>query len=315
MANLLQDKVAVVTGAGRGIGRAIALAMADEGAKVVVNDWGKKGIAAQLQAGDAAKVAEEIKSKGGIAIAQTDSVADKGSGERIIQTAIDKFGRIDILVNNAATTSDRMVWNMDEEQWDLVVGVILKGAFNCTKPAATLMRKQGHGRIISLTSGAGLLGNTGACNYVAAKAALVGFMQGVARDLGQYGVTANTISPGAQPIEMIKAQATGEYSGIPALKAAQEQRKKLGIKRLFLGVGATGVESPDRIAPLAVFLASDSAANINGQFFGVRGELIEVWTLTSIMRTLFDESGKWRVMPAVMADVLNFAPAQQHTEK
>jgi len=320
MADRLKDKVAVVTGAGRGIGRAIALAMADEGAKVVVNDWGGKGAAPGAPAGNADKVVAEIKIRGGSAVAQTDNVAITKGGERIIQTAVDSFGSIDILVNNAGITHDHMVWNMTEEEWDAVLDVNLKGTFNCTRAASVIMKRQRYGRILSIISGAGFVGNTGACNYCASKAGIVGLMNTVARDLGYYGVTTNMIAPVAQPDEL--REAGKQYVGMPTFAAAIEQRAKYGIKRLYAGPGATGNEWTDHVAPLAVFLASDAAANINGQLLGIRGETVEVWTQHRIIRTIFDRTGKWsadnlcRIMPYIMADIFNFAPAQKiPTEK
>jgi len=320
MVDRLKDRVAVITGAGRGIGRAIALAMAGEGAKVVVNDWGGKGAAPGAPPGNADKVVAEIKDRGQVAVAQTDSVATTEGGERIIQTAVDNFGRIDILVNNAGITYDRMVWNMTEEEWDAVLDVNLKGTFNCTKPASILMKRQRYGRIISVISGAGLVGNAGACNYCTSKAGMVGFMNAIARDLGYYGVTANMIAPVAQPDE--HREAGKQYVGMPTFAAAIEQRAKYGIKRLYAGPGTTGNEWTDHVAPLAVFLASNAAANINGQLVGMRGETVEVWAQHSVMRTIFDRTGKWtvdnlcRIMPYIMADIFNFAPAQKiSTEK
>ena len=315
MTDRLKDRVAVVTGAGRGIGRSIALAMAGEGAKVVVNDWGGKGAAPGAPAGNADKVVAEIKDRGGLAVAQTDSVATTEGANRIIQTAIDNFSRIDVLVNNAGITNDHMVWNMTEEEWDAVLDVNLKGTFNCTRAASGLMKQQKSGRIISIISGAGLVGNTGACNYCASKAGIVGLMNAVARDLGYYGVTVNMIAPVAQPDEL--REAGKQYVGMPTFAAAVEQRAKYGIKRLYAGPGATGNEWTDHVAPLAVFLASDAAANINGQLLGIRGETVEIWTQHRIMRTILDRTDKWsannlcRIMPYIMADIFNFAPAQK----
>ena len=197
MGERLKGKVAVVTGSGGGIGRGIAILMAEEGAKVVVNDLG--GAVDGSGSSDAAanKVAEEIKAAGGEAVPNYESVATVEGGEKIIQTAIDSFGKLDILVNNAGILRDRMVFNMAPEEWDSVIKVHLYGVFNCSKPASVIFRQQRSGRIISMSSTSGLIGNSGQANYGAAKAGIAGFTRVIARDLGRYGVTCNYIAPGA----------------------------------------------------------------------------------------------------------------------
>ncbi len=191
----LEDKVAVITGAGRGIGRSIALMMAEEGAKVVVNDPGVGPDGAGTDDGPADQVVAEITKAGGTAVANHDTVATADGGEAIIKTAVDKFGRVDILVNNAGILRDRMIFNMSEEEWDAVIAVHLKGHFNCTKPASVLMRQQRYGRIINYSSESGLWGNAGQANYGAAKSAIAGFTRVVARDLGRYAVTVSYTPP------------------------------------------------------------------------------------------------------------------------
>ena len=193
----LEDKVAVITGAGRGIGRSIALMMAEEGAKVVVNDPGVGPDGAGTDDGPADQVLAEITKAGGTAAANHDTVATADGGEAIIKTAVDKFGRIDILVNNAGILRDRMIFNMSEDEWDTVIAVHLKGHFNCTKPASVLMRQQRYGRIINYSSESGLWGNAGQANYGAAKSEIAGFTRVVARELGRYGVTCNALAPPA----------------------------------------------------------------------------------------------------------------------
>jgi NAD(P)-dependent dehydrogenase (short-subunit alcohol dehydrogenase family) len=186
-----------VTGAGRGIGRGIALLLAEEGAKVVVNDYGVAVDGTQPSEGPAFQVVEEIKKKGGEAVPNVDTVATIQGGESIIQTAMDTYGRLDILINVAGILRDRMVFNMTEEEWDAVIAVHLKGTFATTKPASIIFRQQRSGRIINYSSGSGLTGNPGQANYGAAKSAIAGFSRVVARDLGRYGVTCNYIAPGA----------------------------------------------------------------------------------------------------------------------
>src|SRR3972149_5463175 len=192
-----KGRTAIVTGAGRGIGRAVALALAAEGASVVVNDYGVAVDGTQPSEGPAKDVADEIKAAGGNAVHNFDTVATVEGGERIIQTALDAFGRLDILVNVAGILRDRMIFNMSEEEWDAVIAVHLKGHYCTTKPAAVIMRQQRYGRIVNFSSGSGLNGNPGQANYGAAKAGIAGFPRVVARDLGRYGVTCNAISPGA----------------------------------------------------------------------------------------------------------------------
>ncbi len=274
MADMVKGKVAVVTGAGRGIGREIALLMAKEGAKVVVNDLGGSGAGEGADKSVAAAVVEEIKKLGGSAVASLDSVASMAGGERIIKTALDSFGRIDILVNNAGILRDRMVFNMTEEEWDIVQATHLKGHFACAKPAAILMRQQRSGRIINFTSNSGLFGNAGQANYAAAKAGIAGFTRVISRELGRYGITVNAISPNAK---------TRLTATIPQGDRAQ-------------GIQVTNFDSmfpdPAHIAPMVVFLASDAAANINGQIFHVDGPRIELLSYPRPIRTIF-KPGRW----------------------
>jgi NAD(P)-dependent dehydrogenase (short-subunit alcohol dehydrogenase family) len=197
MGSRLQNKVAVVTGAGRGIGRGIALLMAAEGAAVVVNDLGVNVDGRGQDTSAADETVATITAAGGRAVANHESVADFAAAERIIDTAVQRFGRIDILVNNAGILRDRMIFNMSEEDFDSVVAVHLKGTFNCSRHAAVRMREQKSGRIISMSSTSGLYGNTGQANYGAAKDGIAGFTRVVSRDLGRYGITVNAIAPAA----------------------------------------------------------------------------------------------------------------------
>ncbi|MEX1252991.1 MAG: SDR family NAD(P)-dependent oxidoreductase, partial [Dehalococcoidia bacterium] len=193
----LEGKVAVITGSGRGIGRGMALLFAQEGAKVVVVDPGVNVDGSGTDAGPADQVVNEIRSAGGEAAPCYESVTTVEGGEKIVQTALDAFGRLDILVNNAGILRDRMIFNMSEEEWDAVIAVHLKGHFCCTKPASIVFRQQRFGRLINFASVSGLVGIAGQANYGAAKSGIAGFTRVVARDLGRYGVTCNAISPGA----------------------------------------------------------------------------------------------------------------------
>src|SRR5262245_39039569 len=183
MGQRLKNKVAVVTGAGRGIGRGIAMLMASEGAAVVVNDLGVQVSGRGQDTSAADETVAAITSAGGEAVQSYESVADFRAAERIIETALKTFGRIDILVNNAGILRDRMIFNMSEEEFDSVVAVHLKGTFNCSRHAAVQMRQQKSGRIISMSSTSGLYGNTGQANYGAAKDGIAGFTRVVSRDL------------------------------------------------------------------------------------------------------------------------------------
>ena len=266
----LKGKVAVISGAGRGIGRGMALLFASEGAAVVVNDLGVNVDGSGGTPGAAEEVAAAIRSQGGRAVASGDSVADFAAAERIIRKAIDEFGRLDILVNNAGILRDRMIFNMTEEEWDAVIAVHLKGTFNCTRHAAVCMRQQKAGRIISFTSTSGLYGNSGQANYGAAKDGIAGLTRVAARDLGKYGITVNAIAPAA----MTRMTAT-----VP--DAARRTRQTRGMT-----AGASLLGEPEDIAPLVAYLATDAAANINGQIFFVAGGTIALLNDPAPVRTI-----------------------------
>ncbi len=268
---MLKDKVAVVTGAARGIGHEIALLMAREGAKVVVNDYGGKEDGTGSARAPADEVVGEIKAQGGQAAANYDSVASMAGGRAIIQTALDHFGRVDIVVNNAGILRDRMIFNMSEEEWDAVLDTHLKGSFAVTRAAAPLMREQKWGRFINMTSTSGLVGNVGQANYAAAKLGIVGLMRVVALDMARYNVTANCISPFAW---------TRMIGTIPMETGAQRERVEK-LKKL----------SPAHVAPLTVFLASEDAKDISGQVFGVRGHEIMLFNQMRPMRTIHHGEG------------------------
>jgi NAD(P)-dependent dehydrogenase (short-subunit alcohol dehydrogenase family) len=248
----LKGKVAVVTGAGRGIGKEIATLMAGLGARVVVNDFGGTEAGQGGTQTPADEVVGEIRKSGGEAVANYDSVASMAGGQRIVQTALDTFGRIDIVVNNAGILRDRMIFNMTEEEWDAVINTHLKGTFAVTRAAAPHMREQRAGRFINMTSTSGLVGNVGQANYAAAKLGIVGLTKVTALDMARYNVTANCISPFAW---------TRLIGTIPTETDAQKARVEK-IQKM----------SPAHIAPVAAFLASDAAREVTGQVFGVRGK-------------------------------------------
>jgi hypothetical protein len=266
---VLKDKVAVVTGAARGIGREIAVLMAQHGARVVVNDYGGGADGTGGASGPADEVVNAIKGAGGQAVANYDSVATMAGGKNIVDTALDHFGQIDVVVNNAGILRDRMIFNMTEEEWDAVVNTHLKGTFAVTRAAAPHMRERKWGRVINMTSTSGLVGNVGQANYAAAKLGIVGFTKVVALDMARYNVTANCISPFAW---------TRMIGTIPTETEAQKVRVEK-IKKM----------GPQHIAPVAVFLASDAAKEVTGQVFGVRGKEIMLFGhMRPVMRVHHD---------------------------
>ncbi|KAA0241204.1 MAG: SDR family NAD(P)-dependent oxidoreductase [Dehalococcoidia bacterium] len=282
MAQRLKGKVAVVTGAGRGIGRAEALLFAKEGARVVVNDPGVNPDGTGHDDGPAAKVVAEIKAAGGEAVANFDTVATMEGGENIVKTALDSFGRLDILVNNAGILRDRMVFNMTEEEWDAVIAVHLKGHFTTTRFATQVMRQQRSGRIINTSSESGL-GNMGQANYSAAKEGIVGLTRTVARDMGKYGVTCNAIRPRAGTRLVLS----------PEMMEAAERAKAAGIS----GPQLDGMAelTPEQVAPLVVYLSTDDAAGVNGYDFLVGGGYISLMSQPEEIRTIWTSEGTWSV--------------------
>ena len=308
MANSLDGKVAVVTGGGRGIGRAVSMLLAAEGTKVVVNDYGVAVDGTQPSEGPAADVAEEIRAAGGTAVPNFDTVATVEGGENMVRQALDEFGRLDIIVCVAGILRDRMIFNLTEEEWDAVIAVHLKGHYCVTKPASIIFRQQRSGRIITFTSGSGLRGSSGQANYGAAKAGIAGFTRVVARDLGRYGVTCNSISPGAQ---------TRMTATVP--QSARQAREARGIASAPRPAAAVE-RSPEQVAPMVAYLSTDDAWNINGQIFAVSGGTVSLLYHPTPYRTIFKE-GTWtvdelrRVVPAqLMADVQNPAPPAPDVE-
>ncbi len=304
MANSLQDKVAVVTGAGRGIGRGVAMLMAQEGAKVVVVDLGVNVDGTGQDQSVAEQVVAEIKAAGGTAVASSESVTSMAGGESIIQTAVDSFGKLDIVVTVAGILRDRMIFNMAEEEWDDVISVHLKGTFSIVKNACILFRQQRSGRVITFSSTSGLYGNSGQCNYGAAKDGIAGFTRVVARDMGRYGVTANSISPSA---------ATRMTTSIP------DEARELRASRGITGASSTLRGGPDDIAPMVTWLASDEAAHVNGHVFHVTEGLITLLNEPEPVKTI-QKDGKWtvdeliRVVPVTLGfELLNPAPSQNPT--
>jgi NAD(P)-dependent dehydrogenase (short-subunit alcohol dehydrogenase family) len=245
--------------------------MAQAGARLVVNDPGGREDGTGGEAGAADQVVEEIRQAGGEATASYDSVASMAGGQRIVQAALDSFGRIDVVVSNAGILRDRMIFNMTEEEWDAVIAVHLKGAFAVTRAAAPRFKEQRWGRFINMTSTSGLVGNIGQANYAAAKLGILGLTRVTALDMVRYGVTANCISPFAW---------TRLIGTIPTETPEQKAR-----------VAKLEKMSPQHIAPLAVYLASEEAAQVSGQVFGVRGKEIFVFSQPRPVRSIHHADG------------------------
>jgi NAD(P)-dependent dehydrogenase (short-subunit alcohol dehydrogenase family) len=282
----LEGKVVVVTGAGGGIGRDFAHAMAAKGAKVVVNDVGASVSGEGKDAGPAQKVVDEIKAKGGTAVANSDSVAEWEAANRIVKTAIDSFGRIDVVVNNAGILRDRFFFNMSVEEWKAVIDVHLNGSFYVARAAAAYFKSQNSGRYINMTSTSGLVGNFGQANYAAAKLGIVGLSKSMALDMAKYNVTSNCISPFAwsRMIGTIPAETPDQKARVEKLKSMETAK----------------------IAPLAVYLASDASQAVTGQIFGVRANEIFLMGQSRPLRSVHRSEG-WT--PETIAD--HAIPAMQ----
>jgi NAD(P)-dependent dehydrogenase (short-subunit alcohol dehydrogenase family) len=271
----LKDRVAVVTGAGRGIGAAVARQMAAEGACVVVADLGVDLDGAGGSSGPANEVVEEIVKAGGIAVASHADVSDHQAAEGLIRGAIDEFGKLDVLVNAAGILRDRMIFNMTEEEWDSVINVHLKGCFNTTKHASVYWRaeQRAHSRLINFTSIAGLYGAPSQANYAAAKLGIVGLTFSCARALEKYGVTSNCVSPGA---------ATRMSDTIP--------REKL----LAAGVDVERdreLHSAENVAPAVLYLASEESDWLNGRIIGAQENRVSLWSNPAIQRQIISPGG------------------------
>jgi NAD(P)-dependent dehydrogenase (short-subunit alcohol dehydrogenase family) len=271
MPGIVENKVAIVTGAGRGIGRAIALLMAEEGARVLVNDVGANLDGSGGDVGPAQQVVDEIKKAGGQAIASTLSVGDPANADKIVQAALDAFSRVDILVNNAGILRDKIFHRMSWSDWSDVIMVHLHGSFSMSRACATHFREQGSGSFIHMTSTSGLIGNFGQANYMAAKMGIVGLSRGIALDMARFNVRSNAIAPFAW----------GRMIGsIPTETEAEKER-----------VARLQQMTPEKIAPLAVYLGSDRAAGISGQILSVRNNEIFLFNQTRPIRSIHRADG------------------------
>jgi NAD(P)-dependent dehydrogenase (short-subunit alcohol dehydrogenase family) len=289
----LKGRVAIVTGSGQGIGKAVAMTLAAEGAKVVTNNR-----RAGTEGGDAATVADEIKAAGGEAIPFFGSVSDFKEAQKAVQMAVSSFGRIDIIVNNAGSDAPKMVWNMSEEEWDLSIDSYLKSSFNCIRHATPLMREQKWGRIINTTSTA-WLGAVGHCNYSAAKAGIVGLTRAVAREVGRYGVTCNAYAPTAGTrFTLSEDVKTGFQNRLDRGLITKERYEEL-----------MHPPGPETVAPFVAYLCTNEAANINGQVFDVTYPNIAIYSESARAKTITQEKGKLftvdeliKLVPAVLLE-------------
>ena len=306
MADTLAGKTAIVTGAGRGIGAGVARLLAAEGAAVVVNDLGVDldGSSATQQHAD--DTVESIAAAGGRAIASYADVTSFDAGAGLVQQAIDAFGGLDIVVTCHGILRDRMIFNMTDEEWDAVIAVHLSGTFHIVRHAAGHMREQRKGRIITFSSTTGLVGNPGQANYGAAKSGIGGLTKVVARDLGRYGVTCNSIVPVA---------ATRMTTSVS--DEARAKRAERGIARSAEGASSARFD-PDDVAPMVGYLASDFASNVNGQFFYVYGKSISVMSQPRLERTIVKTEGFHSVdelrtlfPERVTGQLVNPAPARE----
>ena len=290
MSAALDGKVVVVTGAGQGIGREFALALAQAGARVVVNDLGTSASGEGQDAGAAQQVVDEIRAAGGEALANADNVATWQSANNIIKSAVDFFGRIDGVINNAGILRDRMFFKMNVEEWQSVIDVHLNGSFFVSRAAANYFRQQGSGSFIHMTSTSGLIGNFGQANYAAAKMGIVGLSKLIALDMARANVRSNCIAPFAwsRLIGTIPSETDAERERVERMKRMQA----------------------NQIAPLAVHLMTDAAQDITGQIFGVRANEIFLFNHNRPVRTVHRSEG-WteqsigeHAMPALRASLV-----------
>ena len=282
---LLDGKVAVVTGAGSGIGRAVALGLAAAGASVVVNDHGVSVDGREPSSGPAEAVVKEIETRGGRAVPSAQSVATMAGGRAAIDTALKSFGDLHVLVCCAGILRERMIFNMSEEEWDAVIAVHLKGHFTVMQPATRHMREKRAGRIITFTSTAGLEGSPGQPNYSAAKEGIVGLTRSTALAMAKYGVTVNCISPTAD---------TRMTQRLPDERRGQ------------------AMAPPEAIAPVVTFLASERAAHVTGQVIGVRGNQVTLFSHPAPLRQL---TGREPWTAEALAEVYDHALGQDRLRR
>jgi NAD(P)-dependent dehydrogenase (short-subunit alcohol dehydrogenase family) len=281
MVKHLEGKSAIVTGAGRGIGRGIALALASQGAEVIVNDFGGSVEGEGRDQTPAAEVVREIEAAGGRAIANYADVSDHREAEELVRQGLNEFGKLDILINVAGILRERMIFNMTEQEWDDVIRVHLKGTYNTTHFASIHWRseRRGGSRLLNFTSTAGINGSAGQPNYAAAKAGLIGFTKSCANALARYGVTANAIAPGAATRMTDRGLANQEATreGRPPSESAGGNER-----------------DPGNVAPIIVYLCSDQAANVSGRIIGASGYQVTLYRDMEMERQMMSP-GPWDI--------------------
>lgn len=305
----LEGRAGIVTGAGRGIGREVALLLAREGASVIVNDpgVGRGGEATEEKPAEA--VVAEITEAGGTAIANFDSVADYANAGRMVGQCVETFGKIDFLVNVAGMLRERMIWNMTEEDFDQVIGVHLKGHWNMCHHATKVMRTARYGRIVNFSSDA-FKGSVGQCNYAAAKAGIIGLTRTIAREAGRYGITANAMCP----------MAATRMTVNDAVIAGWKRRLDAGLLTQAQYESRMKMPGPEYVAPMVGYLCTEDSKDVNGQIFHAEKSLIHTYYYGEEARAIYKytDDGMFTVdelietVPAsLMAGIANVAPAQE----
>ena len=295
MGNRLEGRVAIVTGAGRGIGRGVAMLLAEEGASVVVNDLGGAVDGTGDSAGPADEVVQEIRAAGGTAIASTESVAEFETAAKTVQMAVDEFGRVDILCHVAGILRDRMVFNMTEQEWDGVLQVHLYGAFNMVRNVVPHMIEQEYGRIVLFSSGSGL-GASGQANYASAKEGMVGFARALARELEPFGISVNAVYPGG---------ATRMTETVPDTARQIREEARVAAAATATGQGAPAMQAqgapiegppeamdPFNNAPKSVYLCTEEGGDITGQVIGVSGWPMTLYGPRRVVKSIH-KNGRW----------------------
>ena len=305
----LEGKAGIVTGAGRGIGRAVALLLASEGASVVVNDPGVGRNGEDTGERPADEVVSEIKAAGGTALANYGSVAEYDTAGRMVKECADTFGKIDFLVNVAGMLRERMIWNMTEDDFDQVINVHLKGHWNMCHHAIKLMRQQRYGRIVNFSSDA-FKGSVGQCNYAAAKAGIIGLTRTITRECGRYGITANAMCP----------MAATRMTVNDAVIAGWKRRLESGLLTQAQYEARMAMPGPEYVAPMVAYLCTDESADVNGQIFHAEKGLIHTYYYGEEARSLYqhENDGMFTVddlvemIPAsLMNGIPNIAPKQE----
>jgi NAD(P)-dependent dehydrogenase (short-subunit alcohol dehydrogenase family) len=311
MGERLKDKGAVVVGGGGGIGAEIALALAAEGAKVIVNDPGGSRDGAGSDTSHADKTVARIKEKGGHAVANYASAVDFNAAREIVDSCLVNFGRLDILVNAAGINREKMLWNMTDQDWDMVLKVHLYTNFNTIRWAAGIMREQRRGRIILMTSSA-WLGNIGQINYAAAKGAIVSFTRSAARELGGYGITCNCLAPGAAT----RMTMTEE------VKAGFRRRVETGVMTKEAYEAFLNQPGPEWVPPIVTYLCTDEAWNVNGKVFSAMGDKIGIYSEPVETIQIFNNGNIWTldqlldlVPKTLLAGYINPRPPEKPKEK